>query len=102
MPPLRAVNLLQSKEGSRLHGPELDQWRRWGPYLSERQWGTVREDYSEYGTAWTTFRTIMRAAACTAEARMALPDSATTRSTCASRLHSGTGTIRSLRNGSSG
>ena len=27
-------------------------WRRWGPYLSERQWGTVREDYSEYGTAW--------------------------------------------------
>jgi len=27
-------------------------WRRWGPYLSERQWGTVREDYSPYGTAW--------------------------------------------------
>jgi Mannosylglycerate hydrolase MGH1-like glycoside hydrolase domain len=27
-------------------------WRRWGPYLSERQWGTVREDYSEYGNAW--------------------------------------------------
>jgi hypothetical protein len=27
-------------------------WRRWGPYLSERQWGTVREDYSEAGTAW--------------------------------------------------
>ena len=27
-------------------------WRRWGPYLSERQWGTVREDYSEHGTAW--------------------------------------------------
>jgi hypothetical protein len=27
-------------------------WYRWGPYLSERQWGTVREDYSEYGTAW--------------------------------------------------
>src|SRR3982074_2645007 len=26
-------------------------WRRWGPYLSERQWATVREDYSEYGTA---------------------------------------------------
>src|SRR5260370_13902578 len=30
-------------------------WRRWGPYLSERQWGTVREDYSEYGTAWEYF-----------------------------------------------
>ncbi|MFO1413122.1 MAG: glucosidase [Burkholderiales bacterium] len=27
-------------------------WRRWGPYLSERQWGTVREDYSPNGTAW--------------------------------------------------
>ena len=30
-------------------------WRRWGPYLSERQWGTVREDYSPHGTAWDSF-----------------------------------------------
>ena len=30
-------------------------WRRWGAYLSERQWGTVREDYSPYGTAWDYF-----------------------------------------------
>ncbi len=30
-------------------------WNRWGPYLSERQWGTVREDYSSYGTAWDFF-----------------------------------------------
>ena len=30
-------------------------WKRWGPYLSERQWGTVREDYSEGGTAWDYF-----------------------------------------------
>ena len=30
-------------------------WRRWGPYLSERQWGTVREDYSATGEAWTYF-----------------------------------------------
>jgi hypothetical protein len=30
-------------------------WRKWGPYLSERQWGTVREDYSEGGTAWDYF-----------------------------------------------
>ena len=29
-----------------------EHWKRWGPYLSERAWGTVREDYSEYGTAW--------------------------------------------------
>ncbi len=30
-------------------------WKRWGPYLSERQWGTVREDYSPYGSAWDYF-----------------------------------------------
>jgi hypothetical protein len=30
-------------------------WKRWGPYLSERQWGTVREDYSRGGTAWEYF-----------------------------------------------
>ena len=30
-------------------------WKRWGPYLSERQWGTVREDYSEWGNCWDYF-----------------------------------------------
>jgi len=30
-------------------------WKRWGPYLSERQWATVREDYSADGEAWTSF-----------------------------------------------
>ena len=30
-------------------------WKKWGPYLSERQWGTVREDYSENGDAWVYF-----------------------------------------------
>jgi hypothetical protein len=35
-------------------GPGIP-WRRWGPYLSERQWGTVREDYSQGGDAWTYF-----------------------------------------------
>jgi hypothetical protein len=30
-------------------------WRRWGPYLAERAWGTVREDYSPHGTAWDYF-----------------------------------------------
>jgi hypothetical protein len=30
-------------------------WKRWGPYLSERQWGTVREDYSPYGEVWGYF-----------------------------------------------
>src|SRR5574337_1690016 len=35
-------------------GPK-NPWRTWGPYLSERQWGTVREDYSPGGTAWEYF-----------------------------------------------
>ena len=30
-------------------------WKKWGPYLSERQWGTVREDYSPDGNAWNYF-----------------------------------------------
>ena len=30
-------------------------WKRWGPYLAERQWGTVREDYSERGDCWEYF-----------------------------------------------
>jgi hypothetical protein len=38
-------------EEARLGGP----WREWGPYLSDRQWGTVREDYSPYGNAWEYF-----------------------------------------------
>src|SRR5690242_15068903 len=33
----------------RNEGPK---WQAWGPYLSERQWGTVREDYSAHGNAW--------------------------------------------------
>src|SRR3979411_2142164 len=36
-------------------GAKTKYWKRWGPYLSERQWGTVREDYSAYGTAWEYF-----------------------------------------------
>ena len=30
-------------------------WRRWGPFLSERQWGTVREDDSDHGHSWSAF-----------------------------------------------
>lgn len=39
--------LLQARAGT--------PWKRWGPYLSERQWGTVREDYSDDGNAWSYF-----------------------------------------------
>jgi hypothetical protein len=34
------------------HDGLVHPWRKWGPFLSERAWGTVREDYSPYGTAW--------------------------------------------------
>ncbi|HWJ36360.1 MAG TPA: hypothetical protein VNR70_13905 [Steroidobacteraceae bacterium] len=37
------------------HVTGRDGWKHWGPYLSERQWGTVREDYSAGGTAWEYF-----------------------------------------------
>ena len=57
--------ILQDKLGSKYVTTEeyrLDQdrarkkhWKRWGPYLSERQWATVREDYSANGDAWTHF-----------------------------------------------
>lgn len=38
------IRLQQTREGG--------SWKKWGPYLSERQWGTVREDYSKHGNAW--------------------------------------------------
>jgi hypothetical protein len=46
-----------NNERERLLGnvPGEDGWQHWGPYLSERQWGTVREDYSPGGTAWDYF-----------------------------------------------
>jgi hypothetical protein len=46
-----------SAERQRLEEDRLgtQAWRRWGPYLSERQWGTVREDYSPDGDAWEYF-----------------------------------------------
>jgi len=46
-----------TEEDKRLDGARKRErhWRRWGPYLSERQWGTVREDYSPGGSAWEDF-----------------------------------------------
>jgi hypothetical protein len=51
----RAAHLLETVEARRLHGADAKAWRRFGPYLSERQWGTVREDYSASGDAWNYF-----------------------------------------------
>ncbi|HEY5301652.1 MAG TPA: glucosidase, partial [Acetobacteraceae bacterium] len=45
-------HLLETAEGRRLAVATGQGWRRWGPFLSNREWGTVREDYSPGGTAW--------------------------------------------------
>ncbi len=53
-----AASIRETEEGKRLFGDHAGagtvgaDWRRWGPYLSDRQWGTVREDYSPDGDAW--------------------------------------------------
>lgn len=46
-------HLLETTEGHRL--ADRSAWLRWGPYLAERQWDTVREDYSADGDAWSYF-----------------------------------------------
>src|SRR5437899_10481606 len=48
---------MANAEQNRLQEAHEDKqpWYRWGPYISERQWGTVREDYSPDGTAWDFF-----------------------------------------------
>jgi hypothetical protein len=49
-------SIAQTEEGRRLdQARQGAAWRRWGPYVSDRQWGTVREDYSADGDAWAYF-----------------------------------------------
>ena len=49
--------MTETAEQTRLLAANAHQadWKKWGPCLSERAWGTVREDYSAYGTAWDYF-----------------------------------------------
>jgi hypothetical protein len=51
------IAYMETNEQRRLNETRNDgiPWKKWGPYLSERQWGTVREDYSEDGNAWDHF-----------------------------------------------
>src|SRR5207342_3129180 len=48
------MNIYDTQEGIRLKmtRQEIGHWNRWGPFVAERDWGTVREDYSADGTAW--------------------------------------------------
>jgi hypothetical protein len=51
------IAYVETNEQHRLNAAREDgtPWKKWGPYLSERQWGTVREDYSQDGNAWDYF-----------------------------------------------
>ena len=51
------MNNLETAEGRRLAEAAARErnWQRWGPYLAERQWATIREDYSPDGSNWTSF-----------------------------------------------
>jgi hypothetical protein len=55
--PRSPIDYAETNEQKRLNdtGEKGAPWKKWGPYLSERQWGTVREDYSEGGDAWNFF-----------------------------------------------
>ncbi len=55
-----SLDYLSNTEGLRLEREARrepgENWKRWGPYLSERQWGTVREDYFNNGQPWDYFK----------------------------------------------
>ncbi len=70
-------------------------WKRWGPYLSERQWGTVREDYSESGDAWNYFSHDQARSRAYRWGEDGLAGISTTVSTCVSRWLYGTTKTRS-------
>ena len=87
----RAASLGRLENGLRQGGD----WYQWGPYLSERQWGTVREDYSADGTRGSTCRTITPGRGPTGGERTGSPASPTSSSASASGSRSGTGATRS-------
>src|SRR5439155_22324152 len=49
----RQESLTREQERLLEHRQEKRDWKRWGPYVSDRAWGTAREDYSTDGSAWT-------------------------------------------------
>ena len=55
--PKANLTIYDTREGVRLimNREKKGHWNRWGPFLSARAWGTVREDYSADGEAWTYF-----------------------------------------------
>lgn len=57
LPPKKVVTAEQERlsKSSIRDSPHYENWKRWGPFLSERQWATVREDYSPSGNSWEDF-----------------------------------------------
>jgi|SRR5215469_1621973 len=76
-------------------------WKKWGPYLSERQWGTVREDYSSNGDAWNYFTHDAAQYRAYRWGEDGLAAFLMIASCCASGWHCGTDATRSSRNASS-
>ncbi len=87
-----AGRLVQDREG-------LAAWKRWGPYVSLRQWGTVREDYSPSGDAWSSFPHDHARSRVYRWGEDGWRRSATAGSTCASASRCGTAATRSSRSG---
>ena len=82
----------QDPESARLEEARISKTplRKWGPYLSERQWGTVREDCSEDGNAWDYFTHDQSRSRAYHWGEMALPASAMKSSGCVSAWPCGT------------
>ncbi|MBV9286674.1 MAG: hypothetical protein JO288_02445 [Hyphomicrobiales bacterium] len=71
-----------------------ENWRLWGPYLAERAWGTVREDYSAHGEVWTDFPHEHARSRAYRWSEDGLRGSATINNSCASRWLCGTAGTR--------
>jgi len=93
---MEGTNMVGHEEKERLEAAQSGKalWKKWGPYLSERQWGTVREDYSENGDAWGYFTHDQARSRPTAGEKTALLESPTTSSDSVSPWPCGMGKTR--------
>ena len=98
------IDYAQNNEQTRLNDARETgvPWKKWGPYLCERQWGTVREDYSENGDAWNYFTHDHARSRAYRWGEDGLAGISMTNSASASRWPCGTARIRFSRSDSSG
>jgi hypothetical protein len=91
-----ATNIVDVTEQRRLNDAREAgiPWKKWGPYLSERQWGTVREDYSDNGNAWDYFTHDQARSRAYKWAKTGSAESAMTSNGCALRWGCGTSATR--------